>query len=166
VAEEHISNYRLDLIKKIEAHCEQSKTTVNQNIDLAYNLWKKSSAKPNKKEQLRSDLIVWIKKENGSWIGLNMAKTIGKPFIQDLTDVFWYIDGYEEAKEEEVSNQHYKIKPEIKKWFPIYHTRRIYKEYIDMCDLYLNKQLKTKLRYIYKELTNDALAAKMTSQKK
>ena len=39
VAEEHILNCHLDLIEKIEARCGQSKTTVNQNIDLACNLW-------------------------------------------------------------------------------------------------------------------------------
>ncbi|RIB29082.1 hypothetical protein C2G38_2156325 [Gigaspora rosea] len=297
VAEKHISNNCLDLIEKIEARCGQSKITINQNIDLACNLWEvaldygkhfvfqllilqttspnredansfeimfntqnsitlptwKASAKPNKKDQLRSDIVAWIKKENCGWIGLNMAETVGKPFIQDLTNVLWYIDGcnsdtftqrynlpklnehsecllkyatypwmtrppfstflkkpiiklgedlskyaeylvYKPSLEvgfefkvriytyhhenvcnttyiwhidekAKVSNQHYKIRIEIKKCFPTYYTRRMHKEYMDMCDLHLNKQPKAKLRRIYKELTNDASAAKTTSQK-
>ncbi|CAG8717498.1 32931_t:CDS:2, partial [Racocetra persica] len=54
----------------------------------------KLSIKPNKKEQLWNDIITWIKKKNSSWIGPNVAETIRKPFIQDLTNTLWYIDGY------------------------------------------------------------------------
>ena len=99
----------LDLVEKIKVRCENSKTAVNQNIDLACNLWEvaldygkhfvfrlltsqttspshqytnpfevmfntqnsiilptwKPSTKPSKKEQLRNDIVEWIKKENG-----------------------------------------------------------------------------------------------------
>jgi len=47
-------------------------------------MWKPST-KPSKKEQLRNDIVEWIKKENGGWRGPDMAEMIGKPFIQDLT---------------------------------------------------------------------------------
>lgn len=52
----------------------------------------KHSIKPNKKEQLQNDIIMWIEKENGGWIGPDVAETIGKPFVQYLTNTLWYID--------------------------------------------------------------------------
>ncbi|CAG8838325.1 6297_t:CDS:2, partial [Racocetra persica] len=75
----------------------------------------------------------------------------------------WRID--KEASEEEIVDQHYKIQTDLKKYLPTYHTRHMCREYMDICELHLNKQPKAKLRCIYKELTNDASVAKTTNLK-
>ncbi|CAG8829465.1 30491_t:CDS:2, partial [Racocetra persica] len=69
--ENNILSEHLALVETIEAQCRNSKTTVNQGVDLES----------------------WIKKENGGWIGPDAAETIGKPFIQDLTNVLYFM-GY------------------------------------------------------------------------
>lgn len=79
------------------------------------------------------------------------------------TTYVWHIN--DDAAEEELSNEHYKIRTEIKKQLPTYHTCCMHREYMDICKLHLNKQPKAKLRRIYKELTNDTSAAETTNQK-
>ncbi|RIB19202.1 hypothetical protein C2G38_2182522 [Gigaspora rosea] len=134
--EKYILSEHLDLVEQVEVKCGNSKTSINQSIDLVCNLWEiaieygkhfvfqfrsqitssnyqrtnpfdimlnmqnsitlpvwKPSVKPNKKGQLRNDIKTWIGNENGGWIGPDTAETIGKPFIQDLINALWYIDG-------------------------------------------------------------------------
>jgi hypothetical protein len=46
----------------------------------------------NAKLQLQCDIVEWIKKNGGGWIGIEMANNIGSKFVKDLTNAIWYVD--------------------------------------------------------------------------
>lgn len=46
----------------------------------------------NSFDKLRIDLNEWIKNNGGGWIGKDIANTIGKKFVTDLSKAIWYVD--------------------------------------------------------------------------
>ncbi|GES80328.1 hypothetical protein GLOIN_2v1779246 [Rhizophagus clarus] len=75
------------------------KVLISNSIQLSlpsFNLPKK----PNKKDLLHHDIVVWIKNNDGGWKGRIAVESIGKSFINDLLNAIWYVDtcGVEKMK--------------------------------------------------------------------
>ena len=50
------------------------------------------SSRSNRKQKLRSDLVDWIHRHDGGWSTQSYANTQGKQFVNNLTEMIWYID--------------------------------------------------------------------------